>query len=154
MLQTCGRIPLGLRSSMRWRRRARSASVSLSFARGIRNKLRPSLSLDNWRRSHLWVWAEIVSSTPYSYSDRWLHTSMRVQAFLWTHLLILGEEPLPPLQCTSSPFQQPSSAMRTLITTRVRCVTKSVRAWPAHVCIPASDSVTNPAETAGSQFLM
>ena len=152
MLRTYGRILLGVRSWMRWRNSTRLVSVSLPSVRDTQNKCRTSQNLGNYQRLPLWVWAGTTQPTLHLHPDRWLPTSMPIQAFLRSYLPIFGKR-----ESFCSPvstFSRPASAMQTLITIRAWCVTKTVCACPAYVNTPASGSVMNPVEIASSRSLM
>ena len=97
MLLTFGGIPLGAQYWMRWRNTDKLVLVSLLFVHGTQTKSRSSPNLGNCRRSHLWVRVRTTFSTPYLHPDRGLHTSMRVQVFLWAYLPVLGKE------CSAAP---------------------------------------------------
>ena len=87
---------------------------------------------------------DYIASTSLT-SCRWLCTSMRIQAPLWTYLPIIGN-----VLCTQQyaflPLLCLFSVTRTSTTTRAHCVTRAVCAWSVYASTLASDSVTNPVE--------
>jgi len=153
MLRTYGRILLGARSLMRWRKKARLASVSQSFVRDIQTKLSASLSPDNCRRSHPWVCTKATLSAPHSPLTGGCLIPCNFKLSCGHTCRSLVRKNLFPSVVCFFTFLTPS-VMRTLITIRAHCVTKTVCAWPAYVSTPASDSVIRTVEIASSRFPM